>query len=87
MSYYYNYSRSPSTKAQSSLKKIINNISRLQDEKQKLLTKYENAMDEIDRMKNEAQLREEMMESKQYPVMSNTRMVTVCNCCYYCISY
>ena len=67
------------TKAQSSLKKIINNISRLQDEKQKLLTKYENAMDEIDRMKNYVQLKEDM-EGKQYTATYNTRQVTVCQC-------
>lgn len=83
----FNYSRSPLTKAQSSLKKIISNISRLQDEKQKLLTKYENAMDEIERMKSDAQLKEEM-ESKQYTAMCNTRRVTVCNyfvVCVFCI--
>ena len=74
------FNRSPSSKAQSSLKKIINNISRLQDEKQKLLTKYENAMDEIERMKNDAQLREEM-ESKQYDIKYTTRKVTVCLPC------
>ena len=66
------------TKAQGSLKKIINNISRLQDEKQKLLTKYENAMDEIVRMKNDAQLKEEI-ESKQYATIYNTRQVMVCH--------
>lgn len=61
------------------MKKIISNISRLQEEKQKLLTKYENAMDEIDRMKNDAQLKEEM-ENKQYTAMCNTKRVTVCHC-------
>lgn len=57
------------------MKKIINNISRLQDEKQKLVTKYENALDEIERMKNEAQMKEEM-ESKLY---TTPRRVTVCH--------
>lgn len=72
------------TKAQSSLKKIINNISRLQDEKQKLLTKYENAMDEIEKMKNDAQLKEEI-ESKQYATIYNTRQVMVCHYRVVCI--
>jgi len=58
------------------LKKIINNISRLQEEKQKLILKYENAMDEIERMKSDAQLKEEM-ETKQYAAMCNARRVTV----------
>lgn len=56
------------------MKKIINNISRLQDEKQKLVTKYENAVDEIERMKSEAQMKEEI-ESKLY---TTPRRVTVC---------
>ena len=72
--------RSPLTKAQSSLKKIINNISRLQDEKQKLLTKYENAMDEIEKMKIE--LKE---ESKQYIPVYNTRQHSVCQYHNHCL--
>ena len=72
--------RSPLTKAQSSLKKIISNISRLQDEKQKLLIKYENAVDEIEKMKTE--LKE---ESKLYTSVYNTRQHSVCHYHNYCL--
>jgi len=67
--------RSPATKAQSSLKKIINNISRLQDDKSKLSTKYENALDEIERLKGEAKLKEET--DAKISLLSSPRRVTV----------
>ena len=67
--------RSPSTKAQSSLKKIISNISRLQDEKSKLSTKYENAVDEIERLKCDAKLKEET--DAKISQLSSPRRVTV----------
>jgi len=57
------------------LKKIISNISRLQDEKSKLSTKYENAVDEIERLKGDAKLKEEM-EAK-ISQLSSPRRVTV----------
>jgi len=47
----------------------------LQDEKSKLSTKYENAVDEIERLKGDAKLKEEM--DVKISQLSSPRRVTV----------